>query len=236
MLQVVKRSAVRNRGDHRSQLQGGHRDAFAKGAHLAHAAELGGNLLVGVYAQVLALNVVAGQLAQSKLVRVVADFFKAQLAADRFKIGVVGMRQRLSQIHFRPAAQLDFRIFGDQVLAECSQRHGNLDRRAGLRSAGQGQPLIHHGQNASAGRLNGNHGAIHVAKGFNCCSSNHRVFTAGTVAFRDVAGKRTHGEALVIAAVMAAAPVARARRTAARQSTHALASVLIFTDGLRFRF
>ena len=45
-----------------------------------------------------AYDIERGQLAQTKLMSVVADFFKAQLAAQCLKIGIVGFCQGFSQI------------------------------------------------------------------------------------------------------------------------------------------
>ena len=54
MLQVVKRAAVGDGGNHGAQLQRRHGNAFSEGAHLADAAELGRNLLLRVGAEVFA--------------------------------------------------------------------------------------------------------------------------------------------------------------------------------------
>ena len=108
MLEIVERAAVRNRRDQRAELQRGHRNAFAEGAHLADAAELRRNLLFGIGAELLARNVIAGVFAESELVRVVADFFKSKLAAERFEVGVVGVRQRLGKIQARAPGDRNF--------------------------------------------------------------------------------------------------------------------------------
>ena len=71
MLEVIERAAVGHGGDQGAELQRRHGDAFTEGAHLAHAAEFGRKFLIGEDAEVLALNVVASELAQSELVGVV---------------------------------------------------------------------------------------------------------------------------------------------------------------------
>ena len=99
MLQVVERSAVGECGHIGTELQRGQRDALAEAAHAAHAALGGGQFLVGIDAELLAGDVVAGQLAQAELVGVVAHALKAQFAAQFFKVKVVALGQRLGHVH-----------------------------------------------------------------------------------------------------------------------------------------
>ena len=61
--------------------------------------------------------------------------------------------------------------------------------------------LVHHGENASAGRFDRDHGAVHVAERVNRSLANDWVFPGGDIAFGDIFfHKRTGGEALVITA------------------------------------
>ena len=61
MLHVIERSAVGDGGNHGSQLQRGHGNAFAERAHFANAAQLRGNYFIRIGSGVLAGNVVAGE-------------------------------------------------------------------------------------------------------------------------------------------------------------------------------
>ena len=98
VLQVVERAAVGDGRDQRAELQRRHGDALAEGAHAAHAALLRRQFLVRIDTKLLAGDVVAGQLAQPKLVGIVADALKAERAAQRFKVEIVGVSQRLGQV------------------------------------------------------------------------------------------------------------------------------------------
>src|SRR6185312_250208 len=60
------------------------------------------------------------------------------------------------------------------------------------------QLLVHHGQDAAVGRVNGNDGAVHVAESVNRCLAHDRIFTRGDVAIGHIVGIGTGGEALVI--------------------------------------
>ncbi len=67
VLQVVEGAAVGDGGDQSAELQRGHGDALAEGAHAADAALGGGKFVVGILAELLALDVVAGELAEAEL-------------------------------------------------------------------------------------------------------------------------------------------------------------------------
>ena len=134
VLQVVKRAAVGDGGNHGSQLQRRHGDAFSEGAHFPYATELGRNLFLRVGAHLLARDFVSREFAQSVLVGVEADFLKSQAASQSLEVGVVGMSQGSSKIHAAAAAQGNFCVFCNQVFAQGSQGHRQLDGRARLRA------------------------------------------------------------------------------------------------------
>ncbi len=94
------------------------RNAFAEAAHLADAAQARRNFLLGIIAEMFSRDMVAGQFAQAVLMSVGADLLESQLAAHRFKIGVVGMRQRRSQVHAAAATQPDLCILVDDAFAQ----------------------------------------------------------------------------------------------------------------------
>src|SRR5947209_13808413 len=99
MLQVIEGSAVGDRRNHGSQLQGRHGDAFAEGAHLANTAEFGGNFGIRIGTKMFARKSITREFSQSELMRVVAHLFKTKLASKSLEICVVRVRQGIGQIH-----------------------------------------------------------------------------------------------------------------------------------------
>src|ERR1051326_1404040 len=182
MLEVIERATVGDGRDERAELQRSHGNAFTKRAHLAYATKTGVELMRGEGAEVLAFNAVTGQLAQSKLVRVIADFLEAEAAPDGLKVSVVGVRQRFSKRHVRAAAKRDLFLPGNNFFTQTGQRHGDLDCGARLRAFTERQLLVDHGKNASAGGINGDNGAVHVAQRINGGLAHNGIFTFNNVA------------------------------------------------------
>ena len=124
---------------------------------------------------------------------------------------------------------------GDQVFAQSRQGDRKLDGRAGLRAARKRQFLVHHGQHAAAGRLDGEHGAVHVAQCVDGGLADDRIFAGGDVAVAGVDSVGTGRESLVITVAAAYTPAVtergpgdRAMRTG--QGFHALAGAWSFAD------
>src|SRR4051794_26510176 len=113
MLQVIERASVGDSRNQRAELQRRHGNAFTKRTHLADAAQTGVKLMRGKNSSVLAFNAVTGKLAQSKPVRVIADFLETEPASNGLKISVVGMRQRLRKAHVRASTESDGLFTGD---------------------------------------------------------------------------------------------------------------------------
>src|SRR5260370_12858693 len=124
MLQVVEGAAVGDRRDQRAELQRSHRDALAERAHLADAAEFGGDFFFRISAQLLARNAIAGEFAEPELVRIVLHLLEPELASDAFEVAVVRVRQALSDIHAAAASELDFSSLVDHAFAQCRQSNG----------------------------------------------------------------------------------------------------------------
>ncbi len=238
MLQVVERATIGNRRNHGAQLQRGHGDAFAEGAHLADAAEFLRNHFVGITAQLLARDVVPGEFAEPVFVSVVGDLLKTELASERFEVSVVGVRQRGGQIHAAAATESDRRFFRNHAFAQRGQGDGKFDGRAGLRAARQRQLLVDHGQHASAGRLDRDDRAVHVAQRVNGGLAYDRIFAGRDVTGSNIVGdERTHAETLVIAtAARGCRDAGDARTAAARQTMKAAPRALALADLLGFRF
>ena len=142
--------------------------------------------------------------------RVVLHLLESEFASDGFEVGVVRMRQCRGEIHAAAAPERDFRFLVDHTFAQRRQSHGKFDGRAGLRTARKRELLVDHGEDASAGRLDGDHSAVHVAQGIDCRLTNDGVFPGSHVTFGDIGCERTDVEALVI--IMMAATGGRRSR------------------------
>src|SRR5258707_8636376 len=150
----------------------------------------------GEGAEMLAIDTVTGKLAQAELMGVIADLSEAESASNGFKVGVIGMRQRLRKTHVRASAQRDRFFAGDDFFIQARQSHSYLDGGAGLRAFTERQLLVDHGKNASAGGINGDDGSIHVAQSINGSLAHDGIFAFNDVAVGDVVGKGAGGEAL----------------------------------------
>src|SRR5271166_62050 len=135
VLEIKEGSPIGDGGDQRSELQGGHRYAFTERAHATHAPTVGGKRLIGVDAKLFARNVVAGKFSQAELVGIVAYALEAEIAAEGFKIKIVRVGERLSQIEMVGTAEVDRRVLGNDSFGERGQGHRDLDRRARLGAA-----------------------------------------------------------------------------------------------------
>src|SRR5689334_12733397 len=182
MLEVVERASIGHGGDQRAELQGRHGNAFAERAHLAYAAELGGKLRGGEDAEVLAFNVVSGKLTEPELVGIIADLGKAKTATHGLKVSVVGVRERFRESHVRTAAEADGLFTGNDFFIQPGKSNSNLDGGAGLRAFTERELLVDHGQDASAGGIDGNDCAVHVAQGLNGSLAHDGIFTFNDVA------------------------------------------------------
>src|ERR1700739_3233973 len=152
-----------------------------------------------------ALNSITGKLAQSELVSVIAYLGKAEASPDGFKISVVGVRQSLGQAHVCASTQRDGFFTGNYFFTQAGQRHRDLDGGARLRALTQRQLLVDHGKNASAGGINGNDGAIHVAKRIDSGLAHDGIFALNDVAIGIVVTEGIAGERLNPAMARAAA-------------------------------
>src|SRR4051812_613212 len=98
MLEIIKRSTVCDRGGQGAQLQRRHGNAFAVAAHFSYATVLRSRSDSRECAEVLAFDVVPRHLAHAVLVRVLAHLGKTKPPPNAFKIRIIGMRDRLSQV------------------------------------------------------------------------------------------------------------------------------------------
>ena len=97
------------------------------------------------------------------------------------------------------AAEGNFSLFRDQPFTQCGECDGEFDGGARLGAAGERQLLVHHGQHASAGGLDGDHRAVHIAQSIDRRLAHDRIFPIGNIAASKAFGVGTHEKALVIA-------------------------------------
>ena len=157
-------------------------------------------------------------------------FFESELAPERLEVGVIRVRQRQRQIHVAAAAKTNFSFLGDDFFAQRRQRDRQLDRRTGLRAAGKRHLLVDHGQDAATGRLDREHGAVHVAESINRSLSHDRVFARSHVAVGNILCVGTGGKAFVVMMAFAGSHRAAVHAATACQMSHVMARVLIFSN------
>ena len=136
-------------------------------------------------ARLFARNVQPGPFPISQQVRVVAELLEAQFLAERGEVEVVGVRQRISEVHAH-AGQPQFRLGLDYLGAQPRQRYRNLDRGARLKAAAGGDLLIHHRQNAPRGRIHRHYRSIVRAQCLHRRAADGQIFAIHAVAFRGI--------------------------------------------------
>ncbi len=95
------------------------------------------------------------------------------------------------------AAKVDRRIAGHQSFRQCGEADAELDGGARFRARRERQVLIHHGQDASIGRIDDYGGAVHIAEGLNGCSADGRVFAGGDIALSLAGDEGAGGKSLI---------------------------------------
>ena len=103
ILQVVKRTAIRNRGHQRGKLQRRLLDLLAETGEHAHAAIGGG--AAGKLPGVLARYIQAGLFAVSEQVSIIAELIEPHPFAQSGEIQVDGVGQGIGKVHAAGAAR-----------------------------------------------------------------------------------------------------------------------------------
>ena len=208
MLQVIECAAVGDGRDQRAQLQRGHRDAFAEGTHLAYAAELRGNFFLRDRRRGARRECCSRRAHPAELVRVVADFFKSQLASEGLEVGIIGVRQRRRQVHAAAAAR-DLRVFGDRCLR--SRAASATDTLMVEQGCARSTAPTSGSPSPECGRwwVDRDDRSIHVAQSIDGSLANDRVLSGGNVTVKFVIHERAGGETLVIAMTAGATGSAR---------------------------
>ena len=93
--------------------------------------------------RLFARNIQPRPLAIAEKVRVVAEALEAQLLSERREVIVIGMRQRVRQIHAH-SRQTELGLRLDDLGAQPRQSHRDLNRGARLKTAAGDDSLIHH--------------------------------------------------------------------------------------------
>src|SRR5262245_3561821 len=118
-------------------------------------------------------KVIAREFTQTEQTGVLRDSFKSHADAELLKEFVVGVRERLGEIHVLvAAANLEHRVARNYVFLEGSDRDGRLDGRARDVAGAKGNLLIYDGQDAAAVGIDGDNGAIVAAEAFHSGGAN----------------------------------------------------------------
>src|SRR5215470_5773517 len=124
---------------------------------------------------------------------------KAESAAQRFKIEVVRLRQGFGKRHVCARTNLYRSIPGDDAFTQGCEPNRQLDGGTRSRALSESQLLVHHRQNASTGRIDRNHGPIHVAQGIDSSLAHDGIFTCRDITRGQIArSEGTRREALII--------------------------------------
>ena len=130
ILQVVERAAVGDGGKQRCQFERRQRDAGTEAGHHAHAFR---RRRFGQHAGLLGIQIERRLLAQTEQLGVVRNPLESQLSAQRRKVGIVRVGQRLRQVQTQPPRQEDRRVRLHDAFAHGRQRGYQLDGGAGLK-------------------------------------------------------------------------------------------------------
>src|SRR6266403_2261425 len=142
------------------------------------------------------------------------------------------MRQSAGEIHAAAAAETNFGFLIDQAFAQRCESGGKLNSRAGLRSAGEREFLVDHGEDAATGRFDRYHRTVQISESFNGGLADDGIFTGRDIAIDYAVREGTGVEAFVIAT--AADPGgASARGAAFSKSPHTFFRMLAFADRRR---
>src|SRR5215475_3544345 len=135
---------------------------------------------------------------------------KAESAAHRFKIEVVRLRQGFGKRHVCARTNLYRSIPGDDAFTQGCEPNRQLDGGTRSRALGESQLLVHHRQNASTGRIDRDHGPIHVAQGIDSSLAHNGIFTRCDITRGQiVSSEGVRCEALIITTMATDATLSR---------------------------
>ena len=126
----------------------------------------------------------AGRLSESEHLRVGNHFRISQTRANRLKITVVGMRQRVVEIH-RETAGVDFAVFVDDVFVDSGDGGHEFNRRTRFKTVANRPILIDDGQNFSRLRFHHENRSGVISERVDGGGANFQIF-AFDIVVRDV--------------------------------------------------
>ena len=139
------------------------RNARAEAGHHTDAAVLGG--FEREDAGLLAGDIEAGLLAESEHFGVVVNAVEAEAGAQDIEVLIVGTGQGLGQVVADVAAGKDGGVLADHAFGQRGQRGDQLDGGTRNEPGLEGQPLVHHTEDASAGRVDDDDAAGECSQG-----------------------------------------------------------------------
>jgi len=144
----------------------------------------------GVPARLLTLYVQPGFFAVTEQAGIVGDPVIAQLLTQVGEVIVVGVRQRVGEIHLAKAEQAELRIRLDDLLAQTGQRHSHFDGGARLEAAAKRQFLVDHGKDAAIGRVHYHYRAVVIPQGLHGGAAHVQILAIHIVALGGIGESR----------------------------------------------
>ena len=151
VLQIVHGAAIGDGAEQGGEFQGRHGNAGAEAGHHTDAAVLG--FFQGEEAGLLAGDIEAGFLAESEHFGVVVNAVEAEAGAQDIEVLVVGAGQRLGQVVADVAAGKDGGVLADHAFGQRGERGDELDGGTRNEPSFEGQLLVDHTEDASAGGI-----------------------------------------------------------------------------------
>ena len=139
-------------------------------------------LFEGQDAGLLAGNVQAGLFAEAEHFGIVADAVEAQPGAEDIEVLIVGAGQRLRQVKSDVAAGVDRSVLADYAFGQSGERRHQLDGGTRNESRLEGQPLVHHTENAPVGRVHRDHTAREGPQGSHGGAADDQIVAIDVIA------------------------------------------------------
>ena len=183
-----------NGGRERDELERSDLDAFAEAGHASHATL--GRRRHRERARVLFRQVVAGEFTEAHQAGVLGNGIETHANAELLEKVVVGVRERLGEVHVAGAAILNAEhgVARDDVFFEGGDCDGRLDRGARDEAIAECDFLIDDGEDAAGVRIHGNDGAVVAAEAFDGGFANDGIVEGADVSERGIGESRDAAE------------------------------------------
>src|ERR1022692_3572450 len=149
VLQIVHGAAIGDGAEHGGEFQGRLGNAGAEAGHHTDAAVLGG--FEGKEAGLLAGDVEAGFLAESEHFGVVVNAVETEAGAQDIEVLIIRAGQRLGQVVADVAAGIDGGVHADHAFGQGGEGGDQFDGGTRNEPGFEGQLLVDHAEDASAG-------------------------------------------------------------------------------------